>query len=896
MLSAATTLKRFALCLPFFCLATSLMAFRDDEPRPQPALSAPPAAVHIMPTPAQNAAVRELGFVSIAWDLKTGVPGSIRGNNLGAFNRGGKGLQMTPAHARDYAADAVAVMDSLSRVYRLRDAPGEFRAKSSVTDGLGFRHVRLEQMHERLRVVGAELIVHFDRPGKPYQVSGRYIPGIGDCGRPAIDCDSAVAAARRDLDAAGYPPGILKGNPELVVYAREVSPVLAYELTLAYRGLSSAPGLWRYWVNARNGAIINRFNDIRKSDASLGGHLNSGEGGDYALVTGDASGGYYYLRYNTLRWEIFDYQNNRTCRSAAPVWETDKAARSDFSAAYNFNNIQAYYYAVHARYSFDNAGEKALAIVRTAGGTDNAYWDPDAGAFYFYPGETYGELTVLDVCAHEFTHAVTENTSALVYQNESGALNESFSDIFGALVEFNCQQDGRSAYPGRAAGRSDWLMGEDCVYLSGATALRDMRNPGRYTDPGRYHGSHWHYGSSDNGGVHHNCGVQNHFFYLLCEGGSGTNDGIVYSFTGIGIESARRLAYRALTVYCTPNTDYAAARSAWLSAAQDIEPSLTGAVNSAWAAVGIGGNAPAHASSLRAKALNNDFDGDNAGDYAIYHKFDGRWFVWSSLASDWLADNADFGSCGYLPVPGDYDGDGKTDGVVYSGSAGCWIVFYVGSGTADMFRFGGEECIPAPGDYDGDGKTDFALYNFASGAWFIFRSRTMDWLAYGEALGGAGYLPAAGDYNGGGKSDAAVYSEELAMWLLYYTETGTLGTCDFSNVLGSRRCHIPAPGDYDGDNCTDFALYDYLSGSWYVWSAVKGWILHDFKFADYAAGDYLPVPGDYDGDGRSDLALYSREYGEWLFYYMGSRTAARLPSFGGSDFVPVTGWAFHLHQ
>lgn len=148
-------------------------------------------------------------------------------------------------------------------------------------------------------------------------------------------------------------------------------------------------------------------------------------------------------------------------------------------------------------------------------------------------------------------------------------------------------------YPSRSPGTADWLCGEDC-WLS-SVALRDLRNPRNTVtvgagneQPSRYRGTYWYTGTGDNGGVHHTSGVQNFFFYLLSEGGSGDNDGITYSVTGIGVTNAERVAYRALTVYCTPSTDYQAVRSAWVSAAMDFNTNWVGSVGAAWSAVGIG--------------------------------------------------------------------------------------------------------------------------------------------------------------------------------------------------------------------------------------------------------------------------------------------------------------------
>jgi len=888
--------KRIIFSLAVIFVATQLFAFRADEPVSGPAQSAAAAALKAapqkMPTDDQQEAVKALDGAQVDWDARTGAPASMRGKNLSARNLGGKGLTLSARDKPNFAVDALAVMDRLTRAYRLRDVSAELKVFKTDADKLGFHHVRMDQMYQGLRVVGGQLIVHFNKSGQAYQVNGRYIPDINLAITPAADANSAVAAAQQDLVNAGKTAGKLKGAAELVVYAQDVLPVLAYELTLVYGDEEAGPGNWRYWVNANDGTIINRYNDIRKSDAAISGSLNAGEGGASVTVTGDYST-YYYLRYTTRHWEIYDYPHSRVARNSTAAWGTTAWYCSELSAAYNFNSIQTYYLNIHSRNSYDNAGAKATANVHVTGGTDNAFWDPDTQQFYFYPGSEFAELTVLDVCAHEFTHAVTEKTSDLVYQYEPGALNESFSDIFGAVIEFADQPDGRGIYPNRTAGYADWLLGEDCTYPY-SVALRDMRNPQRYDQPSKYHGTDWYYGSSDNGGVHYNSGVQNHFFYLLCEGGSGNNDGISYAITGIGITNARQIAYRTLTTYCTRSTDYAAVRRNWISAAADLNSAWTSAVQDAWTAVGVSTSTPTHSSNLRAQGLNNDFDNDDKADFALYNYPYGNWYIFSSLSSTWLANGVNFGVDTYLPVPGDYNGDGYADVVVYSRSTAWWMVFYTGIGTVLTCQWGAYNCIPAAGDYDGDGKSDFALYDFMTGAWYILKSSTQTWLTYGDVFGGYGYLPVPGDYNGGGMSDAVVYSEELGLWLLFYPEDGS---SEYLQDFGGPG-YLPAPGDYDYDGVTDFGLYDYWYGYWYIWSPVNGWITDadGFKWANYNSYYYVPVAGDYDGDGISDLAVYSRAYGDWYIYYIGSGSHAHVTGFGGAYYVPITYWALYWYM
>jgi hypothetical protein len=199
-----------------------------------------------------------------------------------------------------------------------------------------------------------------------------------------------------------------------------------------------------------------------------------------------------------------------------------------------------------------------------------------------------GPLMSLDIVAHEYTHLVTEfnGHGGLVYQAESGALNESFSDIFGTCVEFKNNPE------------PNWTVGEK-VTLVPPFYTRSMSNPksGGPPQPDTYQGQHWFDVTNtamDNGGVHINSGVQNKWFYLLAQGGTGTNDkGDTYNVTGIGIAKAQQIAYRNLVTYILPASQYIDAYIGSLQATKDLYGSDTTkpeykAVREAWYAVGIG--------------------------------------------------------------------------------------------------------------------------------------------------------------------------------------------------------------------------------------------------------------------------------------------------------------------
>lgn len=206
-------------------------------------------------------------------------------------------------------------------------------------------------------------------------------------------------------------------------------------------------------------------------------------------------------------------------------------------------------------------------------------------------GVSMGPVVGLDVMGHEFSHMVTGNNGhgGLNYQNESGALNESFSDMMGTAIEFYAD-----------SANANWTIGEGVV-LQSPFYMRSMSEPngptiapGFQRQPDTYLGDYWYSGNQDNGGVHVNSGVPNKWFYLLSEGGSGTNDNSYqYNVTGQGIDKAAKIAYQTLTQYLTPSATFVDAYNGSLNAAEDLygaNSSEYEAVKEAWLAVGVPNN------------------------------------------------------------------------------------------------------------------------------------------------------------------------------------------------------------------------------------------------------------------------------------------------------------------
>ena len=297
-----------------------------------------------------------------------------------------------------------------------------------------------------------------------------------------------------------------------------------------------------------------------------------------------------------------------------------------------------YFKIKHNRNSFDNSGGSIISFVHTNlidGGysaNNNAAW---TGNYMIYgDGDSEeGPQSALDVCGHELTHAVINYSSGLIYQAESGALNESFADIFGTAIEF---YDSPSA---------NYTISEKTFFQSGGFN-RSLKEPKLKNQPNTYQGDFWQnpfcgspiLKNNDNCGVHTNSGVQNYWFYLLCEGKSGyiddKNTNPTYSVTKIGIDKASNIAYRNLVYYLTPYSTYKSAYLSSLIAVEDLYPTINGvysqeynSVRQAWYAVGVGSNPALSCEGITNLTAQNGTFTDGSGALNYNNNANCKWVI-----------------------------------------------------------------------------------------------------------------------------------------------------------------------------------------------------------------------------------------------------------------------------
>ncbi len=260
---------------------------------------------------------------------------------------------------------------------------------------------------------------------------------------------------------------------------------------------------------------------------------------------------------------------------------TDNNDKPGTTSLWCLERAHDYYRFTFGRNSYDG-NYSQVNIYAHDNNFSNSAWDLN-GKFIRLGVIDNKDLTTLDIIGHELTHGVTQSTANLQYIGEEGALDESFSDIFGTMIEFY----GKTNY--NTGLSTNYLIGEDAV--SGCYLERNMSDPKSLCQPNTYKGQNWDW----QGNEHTNDGVQNFWFYLLAEGGSGRIDDIptnpTYCIDGIGRDKAAAICYRSLTTKLTPGSNYAVARFYSILSAQELYGTYSNEVAqviNAWYAVGVG--------------------------------------------------------------------------------------------------------------------------------------------------------------------------------------------------------------------------------------------------------------------------------------------------------------------
>ncbi len=449
-------------------------------------------------------------------------------------------------------------------------------------DGAGNQHCRYEISMFNIPVKGFHLTTHYNRRSQTtnYMIP-RAIPtssGLQKTGAE-LSIQKALEIAKNKVNATTYEylaPSVNSTEAGLIYVPDDYnfekpSWVLAYEIDVR---TSTPLGSERYTIHANTGEIIsieNRLCSFVPGTAVTRYHgtkpveTTAANGG---FVLNDQTRGTGITTTNLNTGDLFFDDDN--------VWDNANAAMDEIAGDAHWGSAATFdfYHDLLGYNGIDGNGRGVNSNVHL--NDANAYWNgSDTSYGDGIPGDTYDQpFTYINIIGHEITHAVTEFSSGLIYAGESGAMNESISDIMGVSVE-------NQTNPGSV----DWLMGEEAS--SAGNYFRNMSNPKELQMADTYDGEFW----LDGAGVHTNSSIGNYWFYLLVTGESDTNDlGYEYEVTSIGWEKAYEIAHNTWTQYLSPSSTYQDCAMFSLEVASDLYGSCSpelAQVRNAWAAVGL---------------------------------------------------------------------------------------------------------------------------------------------------------------------------------------------------------------------------------------------------------------------------------------------------------------------
>lgn len=473
----------------------------------------------------------------------------------------------------------------------------ELQVRKVWIDELGIAHAKFQQVWKDVEVFGAQIIVHLDVTGQAFDTTNGLVAWVNK----DLSVDAAFDEKTITHDVVGKYDCVscLTDEPlvDKQVLRHEGVDHLVYRVQLRRIDGSPETSMPVIFVDAFTGEQVWRYDNLQT--ASVAGTGTSTFGGTLTF-TAYQNGTSYYLEDVGRKVGTFDYNNgttsvyrttdtdgvwNATNQKAAVDAHVGAAATYDyFKNTFNRNGIDGNG-GPAAYVSIDGVTGLASSLVHYGTAYNNAFWNGTRMTYGDGDGSTFSPLVSMDIAGHEITHGVTERTANLTYANESGALNESMSDVFGAMVERSVK--GETA--------DTWKIGEQVYTPANGTsdALRYMNTPhgaansGFTADDDPDHYDERYTGTDDNGGVHINSGIPNNAFYLAAKGG--THHKSLKTVTGIGADKAAAIWYRALTTGMTASTNFAGARTATINAATALYTATeVNAVTDAWCAVGVG--------------------------------------------------------------------------------------------------------------------------------------------------------------------------------------------------------------------------------------------------------------------------------------------------------------------
>ncbi|MFN2313273.1 MAG: M4 family metallopeptidase [Bacteroidales bacterium] len=449
------------------------------------------------------------------------------------------------------------------------DNPREsFKIADIRTDELGITRIRTVQQFRGVDIYGAEATVHLDATRERF-TGAFHRPDMNTNTTPSVSAAAAVRRVIEDVSIETVYRQLSRKEQDILDYVAPSSSLVLYNTgednyRLAW-AVTVRPNFieeWKYFIDASGGDVIHKYNNTC-SDGPVTAQAYDLNNVLQTISTYLETGTYYLMNISENMYDgatgegtivTLDANNTSTSNldysyvtSSNNTWPLKNAVSAHNHATLAYR----YLWNTFGRKSVNGLGGNIFSFVNVAedDGTsmENAFWNGKA-VFYGNGGTSFYSLAgALDVAAHELGHGVVSNTANLEYYGQSGAINESYADIFGSMVD-----------------RDDWRIGEDITRTSYSPsgALRDMADP--YNGGTSLSQPYWqpkstsemYIGTQDNGGVHINSSIGSHAYYLYA--------------TAVTKEKAEQVFYKALTDYLTMTSKFIDFRIAVVQAASDL--------------------------------------------------------------------------------------------------------------------------------------------------------------------------------------------------------------------------------------------------------------------------------------------------------------------------------------
>lgn len=464
----------------------------------------------------------------------------------------------------------------------------------TLSDFAGGFHKFYKEYYKGVEVEGTRYGIHLNKNGMIASMNGNFrtitaldvIPKVteGDALETALNhigaeeyawqnekSESLIKTIKNDLTATHKPKGVIR------IYFLNEKPHLVYVFKIS---ATKPYFVKRVYIDAHNGDFVDS-EDLLYNENSETGVAYTRYSGKRDIMTTKTDYGYTLHDYSrgggivTADYSKGDYFDNDNIWTSAE-WNNSSMDNAALDAHWGMEQVYDYFYKKFGWNSYDNKGHQIKSVVNVTSTSliNNAHWHSDYKRMEFGITSNHNPVVTLDIAAHEYSHAITDNKAKLAYKGESGALSEGFSDIWGVCVE-------RYARPDKSD-NDIWRLGED---IGESVMIRDIKNlTCKY-----YGGSGWGDPSNinnDHGYVHTNSGVLTYWFYTLVNGGVCEGNAIC----GIGFDKAEKICFQALTTRLTSNSKFLDAKLCTIDVAEELfgansEEVL--AVKNAWYSVGV---------------------------------------------------------------------------------------------------------------------------------------------------------------------------------------------------------------------------------------------------------------------------------------------------------------------